>query len=175
MWNEDRVDLFSKPAHPVPETKSGAPGSANDRPPRGLTPAGWVRTTGWLQFGDHPVSSVHLATAVGLLWALVCAAALIGTSPVVAGVLVVVAPALCGASWWIFITRVRPASAARNIGMKRVDELLPGDLVRLFGQIGPIGRVAAVTFGDEVRVALDGGEYPLWSRHDLVHVAELLN
>jgi hypothetical protein len=166
---EDHVDLFSKPVH------TAEPGLADGRPPRGLTSEGWVRTTGWLQVGDHPVSSAHIAAMVGLLWALVGAAPLVSTFPIAAGVLVLTVPALCGASWWLFTARLRPASSARNIGTKHASELLPGDFVRLYGSIGPIGQVTLVTFGEDVRVTFHGGEHQSWARRQVVHIAELLS
>ena len=169
MPTEEQIDLFSKPA--VDE----APVLPHGTPPRGLTEGGWVRTTGWLQFGDHPVSSALVAALAGLLWSLVGAAALVRTSPVAAGVLVITAPVVCGASWWLLVAKVRPASAARNIWTKNADQLTPGDLVRLYGSIGPVGQVTAVTVGTDVRVTLHGGTQQRWARRKVVHIAELLN
>ena len=170
MRNESRVDLFSKPAH-VDE----APTTADGLPPRGLTPGGWVRTTGWLQVGDHPVSSSHLAAAAGLLWALVGGILLMARFPVAAGVLVIGAPVVCGTSWWIVTTRVLPASSARNIGTKPVGELVPGELVRLYGSAGPVGQVAEVWHGKDVRVEFHGGERRSWGHDRVVYLAELLS
>jgi hypothetical protein len=162
---EDGIDLFSEPvADPDPSREPVTR-------PRGLTEGGWVRTTGWLQIGDHPVSSIHLAALVGLLWALVGAAVLVGTHPVVAGWLVLVVPVLCGGFWWLLVTRLRPASAARNVGVKRADELVPGDLVRLYGSIGPVAEVVDVTSG----VEFAGGLRQSWPGDRLVHVVELLS
>lgn len=169
MRTDDQVDMFSKPVADPP------PALADGTPPRGLTEAGWVRTTGWLQVGDHPVSSAHIAAVVGLLWSAVGAAVLVSRAPVVAGLLVLTAPALCGASWWLLVTRVRPASAARNVEKVHADELEPGDLVRLYGSIGPVGQVNEVTLGDDVRVAFHGGTRQSWSPSQVVHLAELLN
>lgn len=166
MRTEDGIDLFSKPAEPAPVEALG-------KPPRGLTDGGWVRTTGWLQVGDHPVSSVHVAALVGLLWALAGAAVLVQDFPVAAGVLVLATPVLFGVAWWIFICRVRPASVARNIGTKRADELVPGDLVRLYGSIGPVAQVTEVVSG--VGVTFQGGLHESWAPDRVVHVAELLS
>ncbi|MGW4209198.1 hypothetical protein ACWEIJ_14515 [Lentzea sp. NPDC004789] len=163
MRTEDGIDLFSE-ADPEPGVEEATR-------PRGLTEGGWVRTTGWLQVGDHPVSSIHLAALVGLLWALVGAAVLLGTYPVAAGVLVLAVPVLCGGFWWLLVTRLRPASAARNVGVKRADELVPGDLVRLYGTIGPVGEVVGVTSGVEFR----GGLRQSWPGDRVVHVVELLS
>ncbi|MFS8096771.1 hypothetical protein LFM09_06475 [Lentzea alba] len=161
MLTDEHVDLFSKPVvTPVVA--------------RGLTEDGWVRTTGWLQVGDHPVSSSHIAAVVGLLWASVGAAVLVGTYPVVAGVLVLTVPALCGGSWWLFTARVRPASMARNIDTTTADELMPGDLVRLYGSIGPVGQVVAVTYDEDVLVTFQGGAHQTWARGHVVHLVELL-
>lgn len=170
MRTEESIDLFSKPAD-----VDAAPSLAHGAPPRGLTKAGWVRTTGWLQVGDHPVHSAYVAALAGLLWSLVGAAVLVRTQPVVAGVLVVAVPALCGGAWWLFTAFLRPASSARNIETKHAHELEPGDLVRLCGSIGPIGQVTEVASGDEVRVVLHGGGRRTWPRHQEVHVAELLS
>ncbi|MDX8033405.1 hypothetical protein SK803_24570 [Lentzea sp. BCCO 10_0856] len=163
------TDLFTKPAD-----ADTAPALANGKPPRGLTPHGWVRTTGWLQVGDHPVSSPHIAALVGLLWSAVGAAVLVSRFPVVAGVLVLTTPAVCGVSWWLLITRVRPASAAVNVETVYADELSPGDLVRLYGSIGPVGQVAEVTVDEDVRVILYGGGHQSWTPQQVVHIAELL-
>ncbi len=171
MQTEVRIDLFTKPADVV----DTAPVLANGTPPRGLTSAGWVRTTGWLQVGDRPVSSAHLVAVAGLLWAVVGAAVLMETFPVAAGVLILTAPVLCGVSW-SFVTRwLWPASVARNVETKRAEELAPGDVIRLHGSIGPIGQVTEVAFGDDIRVAFHGGEQQSWARDHVVHVAELLS
>ncbi|SFR27975.1 hypothetical protein SAMN04488564_11286 [Lentzea waywayandensis] len=170
MQTEDDVDLFSKPAL----TTEAGPNLKDGRTPRGLTPGGWVRTTGWLQVGDHPVSSALLAAVVGLLGAVVVAAALVGTHPVAAGVLVLTTPVVCGGAWWLFTTRLKPASPARNIGTTPADELAPGDNVRLFGSIGPVGRVAAVAIGEDVEVDFHGGARQSWPRDRTVHLVRLL-
>lgn len=169
MRTDDRVDMFSKPVDGLP------PVLADGTPPRGLTKDGWVRTTGWLQIGDHPVNSAHIAAVVGLLWSSVGAAVLVRTMPVAAGVLVLTAPALCGVSWWLLISRLRPASAARNVETTHAEELSPGDLVRLYGSIGPVGQVTEVTVGDDVRVTFDGGTQRSWNTGQVVHIAEVLN
>jgi hypothetical protein len=166
---ESGIDLFSKPTEPEPILAHGTP-------PRGLTEDGWVRTTGWLQVGDHPVSSASVAAVAGLLWASVGAAVLVREFPVIAGVLVLTAPVLCGVAWWLFTSRVRPASTARNIETRSADDLVPGDLVRVYGSIGPVAQVAEVTFaGDDVSVAFHGGLDRSWPREHVVHVVELLS
>lgn len=170
MPTEDDVDLFSKAA-PAAET---GPSLADGRTPRGLTPGGWVRTTGWLQVGDHPVSSALVAAVVGLLGALVVAAALVETQPVAAGVLVLTVPVVCGGAWWLFTRWLKPASPARNIGTAPAGELMPGDDVRLYGSIGPVGHVAAVTLGEVVEVAFRGGTHQSWPRDETVHLVRLL-
>ena len=168
MRTDDGIDLFSKPVEL-------APLEADGKPPRGMTEEGWVRTTGWFQVGDHPVSSVHVAALAGLLWALAGAAVLFRDFPVLAGVLVLAVPVLCGVSWWLFTSRVRPASVARNIGTKHADELATGDLVRLYGSIGPVARVTEVTVGDDVGVTFQGELRQSWPHDRVVHVAELLS
>ncbi|MFJ5986247.1 hypothetical protein [Lentzea sp. NPDC092896] len=170
METDDDVDLFSKAA---PATETG-PGLADGRSPRGLTPGGWVRTTGWLQVGDHPVSSALVAAVVGLLGAVVVAAALVRAQPVAAGVLVLAVPVVCGGAWWLFTTRLKPASPARNVGTTTADELVPGDNVRLYGTIGPVGQVAAVTIGEDVEVDFHGGARESWPRDRTVHLVRLL-
>jgi hypothetical protein len=169
--SEDRVDLFSKPA----EVVDAAPGLAGGKQPRGLTSGGWVRTTGWLQIGEHVVSSVHVATVVGLLCAPAAAVALARTTPVVAGILVIAIPALSGVLWWCLTVWVRPASRARNIGTKQAGELSPGDLIRLYGSIGPVGQVTEVSPEEDVRVTLHGGGQESFASGQAVHVVELLS
>ena len=168
MRTDDGIDLFSKPVEPVPLLAQG-------KPPRGLTESGWVRTTGWLQVGDHPVSSAHVAALAGLLWALAGAAVLVRDFPVTAGVLVLAVPVLCGVAWWLFTSRVRPASVARNVETKYADELAAGDLVRLYGSSGPVAQVTGVVAGDEVDVTFQGEVRQSWPRDRVVHVAELLS
>ena len=168
MRTEEGIDLFSKPVDLVPLETDG-------RPPRGLTEEGWVRTTGWLQVGDHPVSSVHVAALAGLLWALAGAAVLFRDFPVLAGVLVLAAPVVTGVGWWLFTSRLRPASTARNVAAKPARSLVPGDLVRLYGSIGPVGQVAAVALGADVGVTFQGGLQRSWPADRVVCVAELLN
>jgi hypothetical protein len=167
---DSSIDLFSKPV-----AAGLVPGLDDGRPPRGLTKAGWVRTTGWLQVGHHPVSSAHIAAFAGLLWSLVGAAAVVTSRPVVAGVVVITTPAVCGVSWWLFTVLVRPASSARNNGTKRADEQTPGDLIRLYGSLGPVGQVVAVTSGEELLVTLHGGSHRTWARDHVLHVVELLS
>ena len=169
MRTDDQVDLFSKPVVDPP------PVLAEGTPPRGLTGQGWVRTTGWLQVGDHPVNSAHIAAVVGLLWSSVGAAVLVSRAPVVAGLLVLTAPALCGVSWWLLISRVRPASVARNVETLPAEDLTPGELVRMYGSIGPVGRVTEVLVAEDVQVAFHGGAQRSWRLGQVVHVAELLN
>ncbi|MGW6447353.1 hypothetical protein [Lentzea sp. NPDC055074] len=179
---EEHVDLFTAPDEtvvlapaPADDMTGPAPALADGGRPRGLTEDGWVRTTGWLQVGDHPVSSALLATLAGLLWALVGAAALVTERPVAAGVLTLALPVLFGTSWWLLTTRLRPASTARNVGTSRADELEPGDLVRLHGSIGPVGRVTDVSVGEDVQVVFHGArQRRTWPRDQVVHLAELL-
>jgi hypothetical protein len=169
--NEVGVDLFGRPIHVV----EPAPRWEDGRPPRGLTAQGWVRTTGWLQIGDRPVSSAYVAAAVGFLWAPIVAVTLMAEFPVAAGVLVIATPALSGVAWWFFTTCVKPASSARNVGQKHASDLLSGDVVRLCGSIGPVGRVTAVVHDDVVIVDFHGGGRQSWAPSRVVHVAELLS
>lgn len=171
MRTEEHVDLFAKPAD-VAGTALTRP---DGEPPRGLTPDGWVRTTGWLQVGDHPVSSALLAALAGLLWALVGAAALVREFPVAAGIVTLTVPVMCGVSWWFFTTTLRPASSARNVEAVPAEDLASGDVVRLHGSIGPIGQVSAVTVDEDVKVDFHGGAHRSWARGQMVHVAELLS
>ena len=169
MPTDGQVDLFREPIF-----TGTAPSLADGRTPRGLTPGGWVRTTGWLQVGHHPVSSPLLAATTGTLWALVAAAALVRTFPVTAGVLVLTTPVVCGGAWWLVTARVKPASPARNTGTKHADELAAGDLVRLHGSIGPVGRVVAVAVGGRAEVDFHGGSHESWARDRTVHLVQLL-
>lgn len=171
MSSERRVDLFTEPAHVV-ET---APRLPDGRPPRGLTAGGWVRTTGWLQVADSPVSSVYVAAAAGFLWAPVFAVSLMARFPVAAGVLVITTPVLTGVAWWFFTTTLKPSSVARNVDEKDANDLVPGDVVRLHGSIGPVGQVTKVTYDDDVLVDFHGGGRQSWAPGHVVHIAELLS
>ncbi|MDX3659097.1 hypothetical protein PV646_17465 [Streptomyces sp. ID05-26A] len=157
------------------ESEPTAPRLADGGVPRGLTKGGWVRTTGWLQVGDRPVSSAYVAATVGLLWAPIVAVAVVPAFPVAAGILVVTAPVLSGAVWWVFTTRLRPSSSARNVGQKQADDLAPGDVVRLHGSIGPVGQVTEVTRDEGVLVVFHGGGQLSWASCHVVQIAELLS
>lgn len=175
MTGESQVDLFNKAVLPTETETETAPCLADGRPPRGLTPDGWVRTTGWLQFGDRPVGSAYIVALAGLLWALVVAFALLPTTPVASGAVTLLVPVLAGMSWSFFITRVKPASAARNIGTTRAADLSPGDTVRLCGSIGPVGHVTAVTVDEDIRIDFHRGVHRSWAPDHVVHRVELLD
>ncbi len=104
--------------------------------PRGLRPDGSVRTTGWAQFGDMPISS-------GFLAALVAFSAAVPLVPV-ASLVPVVAPPI-GYLAWKLGTRWRPASQAVNTRRVPISTLTPGQQIRLYGTAGPVGEVSAVT------------------------------
>jgi len=141
---------------------------------RGQTDDGLVRTTGWLRVGRRQISSGLVAAVVGLLLALVPAAALVSRAPAASGACVVGVPLGCFLLWWLSVTRLRPASRARTVGTRRADRLVAGQWVRLYGRNGPVGKVAAVTTRDESAVVeFTGGAARTWPATQQVFLAEL--
>ncbi|RKT88138.1 hypothetical protein SAMN05421805_101425 [Saccharopolyspora antimicrobica] len=148
------TDQFDFPDEPPP-------------PPRGQRPDGTIRTTGWLQLGRHPISSG--------LWA-----ALAGAAPGLALTdlapwLPIALPALTCTAWYATTRWLRPASTAINRERVRADELLPGDPIRIYGPIGPVGIVEQVTPGnsDRVLVRFTGGTQRLLPADAPCHVVHL--
>jgi hypothetical protein len=178
VTNED-VDrfftLFAKRQKENEELGDG-PRLANGNPPRGLQPSGLVRTTGWLQFGSRPVSSAFLAALAGFPVAAVIVAALVTTVPVV-GILIALLPTLCYGGWRLLTIRLLPASAARDIGTAKVDDVAEGTWIRVHGSIGPVAQVAS-TSADEselVEVTFVGGASRSWPSGHSLHLAEVLD
>lgn len=147
------TDQFDFPDEPPP-------------PPRGQRPDGTIRTTGWLQLGRRPISSG--------LWA-----ALAGAAPGLALTdlapwLPVALPVLTCTAWYATTRWLRPASPAVNRERVRADELLPGDPVRIYGPIGPVGIVEQATpSGDQVLVRFTGGTQRFLPADARCHVAHL--
>ena len=162
------VDLFGNPK----------PVEAADGPSaRGLLHDGLVRTTGWLQFGAHTISSEVVCALAFLLHGLVIAIAIVSTNPVIAGLTVLAAP-LCGwAVCRLLTVCLLPASRTRNTGMVEARQLVPGEWVRLHGSAGPVGQVAAVTSGSDGNLAVRfaGGHKRDWPADHRLHVVELLD
>lgn len=164
------VDLFGNPKPPevVVEERASA---------RGLLDDGCVRTTGWLQFGTHAISSEVFCALVFLLHGLVIAIALVPANPVLAGLVVLAAPP-CGWALWRLVTmRLLPASRTLSVRTVEAHQLVPGCWVRVHGSIGPVGKVAATTSsGDgELTVWLSGGLWTVWPVDHQVHVVELVD
>ncbi|MFC0541820.1 hypothetical protein [Kutzneria chonburiensis] len=178
MTNDD-VDrfftLFAKRQKENEESGDG-PRLADGTSPRGLQPTGLVRTTGWLQIGSRPVSSAFLAALAAFPVAAALVAALMTTVPVV-GLLIVLLPTLCYGGWRLLTIRVRPASAARDLGTAEVDDVAEGSWIRLHGAIGPVAQVAS-TSADEsalVEVTFVGGGSRSWPSGHRLHLAEVLD
>jgi hypothetical protein len=167
--NDEAVDRFF--------TRFAELQSENEpKPPHGLVAQGLVRTTGWLQVGTRPISSGLIVAVIGLLVALVIAIPALPTDPVV-GVLIPLLPEVGYAGWWMLITRILPASSARNVKTVAAEELPAGSWVRLHGSIGPVGEVESTCpRGDAaIEVTFTGGATKIWLRDDPLHVVELLN
>jgi len=154
--------------------------------PRGLGEQGLVRTTGWLQFRAHPISSGLITALISLLLTPVVALALLPVQPIVSGLCVPLFPALGYGCWFLITTWLVPASAARNTGIVAARELKTGTWVRVHGMIGPIGQVARVQPEQEpasstkdsverVRVSFAGGITTSWPHDHLLHTVEPQN
>ncbi|GGI90995.1 hypothetical protein GCM10011581_30030 [Saccharopolyspora subtropica] len=138
-------------------------------PARGSQPDGTIRTTGWLQLGPWPISSG--------VWALLTGAALGLALIDLATWLTLALPAATFTTWYATIRWIRPASAARNLGRAPAAELLPGEAVRLYGPIGPVGIVDQVTpaHHQQVLVRYAGGTQHLLPAASPRHIVELRN
>lgn len=144
--------------------------------PLGLTEDGLIRTTGWLQFGARPIDSALVAAVIGLLAAIMVTIRVLPSFVGISG-LVPLLPAVCYVSWRTLTKRLRPASRCRNLKTVTAQELRVGDWVRLHGSIGPVGEVAAVAAERHGRREVEflGGAKREWSRHDRLHLVELLD
>ncbi|MCI2416551.1 hypothetical protein MOQ72_03875 [Saccharopolyspora sp. K220] len=136
-------------------------------PPRGQQLDGTVRTTGWLQLGRWPISSG--------LWAALAGAAL-GLALIDLNTwLPLILPAAAYAAWFGTVRWLRPASSATNINRVRADELHPGDPVRIYGPIGPVGIVDQVTPASyrQVLIRFTGGTQRFLPADTRCHVVYL--
>ncbi|MEB3370825.1 hypothetical protein [Saccharopolyspora mangrovi] len=144
------------------------PDQAPPTPPRGTQDDGTIRTTGWLQIGPLALSSGLWAALSGLaaglaltwLWAWLP--------------LVLAAAGLLG--WWVWTRRLRPASRATNLRRVPAANLRPGTPVRLYGAIGPVAIVEAVT-GDteQVTVTFTSGHQRSMRPRRTCHLVEVLD
>ncbi|TDD32403.1 hypothetical protein [Saccharopolyspora elongata] len=138
-------------------------------PPRGHRPDGTIRTTGWLQLGARPISSG--------LWAALAGAAL-GLALIDLNIwLPLILPAAAYALWFATTRWIRPASAATNLEQVYADELLPGDAIRVYGPIGPVGIVDQVTpaTNEQVLVRFTGGTQRFLPADARCHLVALRN
>ncbi|MEU6265059.1 hypothetical protein [Saccharopolyspora shandongensis] len=138
-------------------------------PPRGHQPDGTIRTTGWLQLGTRPISSG--------LWAALAGAAL-GLALIDLNTwLPLVLPAAAYVLWFATTRWIRPASAATNLEQVYADELLPGDAIRIYGPIGPVGVVDQVTqaANEQVLVRFAGGTQRFLPADARCHLVALRN
>ncbi|RZS32190.1 hypothetical protein EV193_11331 [Herbihabitans rhizosphaerae] len=177
---EPMVDMFRKPTgmDPVLDTElvgehdRGDPAVAHR--PRGLLGNGLVRTTGWVQAGDRPVSTGLIIVVICLLLGLVAGIALLPVYPAISGACVVLLPVAGYGFWRLATTRLAPASIAHNTGTVAAGELQLGTWVRLHGTIGPVGYVARVQPENrDVHVTFTGGTTMTWPAGRRLHVAEL--
>ncbi|MER5391388.1 hypothetical protein [Saccharopolyspora sp. NPDC002686] len=134
---------------------------------RGQRPDGTIRTTGWLQLGRLRVSSGWWAALAG------AAPALALTD--LATWLPAALPAVTWTGWFTTVRWLRPASPALNRERVHADELLPGDPIRIYGPIGPVGIVEQVTptTDEKVLVRFVGGTQrtlPTDTRCRIVHL-----
>lgn len=136
-------------------------------PPRGHQPDGTIRTTGWLQLGTFPISSG--------LWAALTGAALGLALIDLHTWLPLILPAAAFAAWFATTRWLRPASAATNVEQVHADELLPGDAVRIYGPIGPVGIVDQVTPANnqQVLVRFSGGTQRFLPEATRCHLVQL--
>ncbi|MCP2262051.1 hypothetical protein LX15_005783 [Streptoalloteichus tenebrarius] len=138
--------------------------------PRGLLADGTVRTTGWIVIGGRVVSSAALAGVAA--WLLLITALPTGT----VSLLSIPGGVAVYGLWKLVTARLRPASHVRPLG--RVDplDLRPGQWVRLFGPIGPVGEVVAVDGapGGPVHVRTGGGVFQ-WAPGERAYLVQPRN
>ncbi|MDA3631158.1 hypothetical protein OU415_37430, partial [Saccharopolyspora sp. WRP15-2] len=84
-------------------------------------------------------------------------------------------PAVTWTGWFTTVRWLRPASPALNRERVHADELLPGDPIRIYGPIGPVGIVEQVTptTDEKVLVRFVGGTQrtlPTDTRCRIVHL-----
>lgn len=161
------TDLFGNPLPTV---------VADEPSPRGLLDDGLVRTTGWVQLGDRPVSSGAVVALICLPHAVLLGIALGHTSSLAALLTVVLLP-LIGSGIWFVVNALLPASKARNVEVRRAGDLTVGLPVRLYGSIGVVGLIRAVAADSEdvVEIRFAGGTTRTWAVDRRVHVVELLD
>jgi len=177
VTNDDVDRFFTLFAKRQQENEGAGDGPrlADGTSPRGLQETGLVRTTGWLQFGSRPVSSAFLAALAAFPVAAALVAALVTTVPVV-GILIALLPTLCYGGWRLLTTRLRPASAARDIGTAEVDDVAEGSWIRLHGTIGPVAQVASASAESGlVELTFVGGVSRSWPSGHRLHLAEVLD
>lgn len=164
------TDLFGNPLRPA------EPAEVDSPEPRGLLDDGLVRTTGWVQLGDRPVSSGAVCALLSLPHAVVVAIALRDTSTFAAILAVMLLP-LIASGIWLLANALLPASKARNVEVLRAGDLTVGQPVRLYGSIGVVGRIRAITAvsEDAVEVRFAGGTTRTWVVDHQVHAVELLD
>jgi hypothetical protein len=151
--------------HPEPPAVQLRDGSR----PRGLLADGTIRTTGWLQVGTRPVSSGLWAAFTGFWFGLLLVP-VFGGAPLFT-------PLVGYLLWKWHTTKWRPASKAVNTGRVTASGVETGQLIRLYGSAGPVGKVAAIGADAEgrVRLRITGGQEFLRVPLDQVCVVELRN
>ncbi len=142
------IDLFGTPAEPEPGPLTAddlvdQPQLAGGGVPRGLLADGLVRTTGWLQFGAQPISTGLVTAIIGLLVGVLVAIALWSVGPAVSALALLLFPGAGYGAWWL-LSRLRPASVARDLDVVPVTDLRTNDWIRAYGSIGPVAQVASV-------------------------------
>ncbi|HEV3361037.1 MAG TPA: hypothetical protein VG247_29810 [Pseudonocardiaceae bacterium] len=142
------MDLFATPAEREPGLLTAD--DLVDQPqldgggvPRGLLADGFVRTTGWLQFGAHPIGTGVVTAIIGLLVGVLVAIAIWSVGPAVSALAVLLFPGAGYGAWWL-LSRFRPASVARDLDVVPVTDLRTNDWIRAYGSIGPVAQVASV-------------------------------
>lgn len=142
------IELFATPAERepgplTPDDLVDQPQLADGGMPRGLLADGLVRTTGWLQFGAQPISTGLVTAIIGLLVGVLVAIAIWSVGPAFSALAVLLFPGAGYGSWWL-LSRLRPASVARDLDVVPVTDLRTNDWIRAYGSIGPVAQVASV-------------------------------
>lgn len=156
-----RTELLGEPER-HPADPAGAPSDF-----RGTHPDGTIRTTGWLQLGNRPISSGTWAALAG---------ATIGLSALDTLGWWGIALPLAGYTVWHAATQwIWPSSTAVNQGRVRADELTAGTMIRIHGPIGPVGIVDKTTPAslNQTLVRFVGGTQRFLPDHVHCHVVEL--
>ncbi|HEY8371830.1 MAG TPA: hypothetical protein VIL00_03710 [Pseudonocardiaceae bacterium] len=150
---------------------AGTPELPNRKQPRGLQPDGTIRTTGWLSVRGRLVGAPPIAALTAFLLSFPLLNPQDGDSfPLGIGLLGYLVGLL-------YVRSIRPSSRVRPLPPIPASQLCPGQFVRLYGTIGPVGEVVAVAgrADGSVLVRVAGGNEYLWAPDERAYPVVLLD